>query len=143
MNRNRAGSGKRFRCTWLELCVQVVFVAFLYLTHACLVGNAGTRTVASALERGLGAASETDPGSSIVHGENGFSADAVLPRAQDTDPFLAFVLSSPPLVRSSANDSRPCLSAGSPRRRAGGASRPGSPPSLLLRFLAHAVQPLC
>jgi hypothetical protein len=76
----------------LQQSVLILCLAFLYQAHTCFNGGVFARfgmdgTPAS----GIGTASSAEGAGNIVCNTTRINTDAILPRALDNDPFLAFL----------------------------------------------------
>lgn len=126
------------RDAWKAWCGWVFCVLALYLSHTLFGGGLG-HLVTSACADGLGAAPTSEEQGSLYCVETGLTADAVLPRAQDNDPYLAFLSlfsGLSPLPTRTA-DARPRF------RPAPHADRRPDLMNPLLRVLAQAAHILC
>jgi hypothetical protein len=130
----------RSRIAWMALCVRVFCVVFIYLAHTVLNGGFHACGFDASSEDGLGSAAEAEESGSFACGEAFFDADAILPRSQENDPFLAYLklaaLMLPPRHVEASENVRGAQPRSADRR----------PPDALhphLRLLAHASHILC
>ncbi len=124
----------------MALCARVVCVLSIYLAHALLNIGGHAHGGAAACADGLGSAPATEEHGSLSCGETCFDADAILPKVQENDPFLAFLtlaaLMPPPMTFEAPENVRGAMPRTADTR----------PPDALhphLRLLAHASQILC
>lgn len=80
------------RHPWMAVWVRVVCVVFLCIVQATLMNTKGGRQNASRAPNGLTALPLSEGTGSFACGTMCFEADALLPRAIENDPFLAFLL---------------------------------------------------
>ena len=119
--------------------MRVCCVVFLYLTHTVLNSGGQSYGFVPLLADGLGSTPAEEESGRFACGEACFDTDAILSRAQENDPFLAFL---------SLVTLTPVLSAEPEELVRSVRLRPADkrPPETLhphLRFLAHASQILC
>lgn len=123
----------------MALCVRVFCVLFLYLAHT-FQNPGGHARGAAACADGLGSATSSDEQGTLSSGDACLDTDAILPRFQENDPFLAFLSLAallPPLRPAEASGHLRAVQPRSADRRPPDALHPH------LRLLAHASQILC
>lgn len=82
---------RRFRCSKLEQCALALCVSLLCLAQACFSELPLAHPGAPAPDNGIGTASPTENADTLVCNTSRINTDAILPRALDNDPLLAFL----------------------------------------------------